>query len=391
MSETQILADQTSANRGATVAIFGAFVVAGIVTTLLGPILPVLIGRWSLSDARAGIFFICQFGTSLVGVASVSAFVPRFGYKVTFVAGYAIVAAGIAGLNSPQHVGGLIATCLYGYGLGLVLPASNLWVAEAAGPRRVAALSLLNFTWGIGAIACSPFVLIAQRHNAISLFLYSIAALAVAAAMILSTIDVEPVSLPGKDAHIGDDDAGRITTIVMGALFFLYVGVENSVGGWAAALAKRTALPAGSLWALAPMFFWGGLLSGRAIVPMIPLRKREKLLVTTGLALGLVSGAALLKVSSFAGIAICVALSGLGYAGVYPVLVTWMAKHFGERARRVGSVMFALAGLGGAVMPWVVGFFSTRFGGLQSGLLVPVVSCCIMLGLLPLIPRRVST
>lgn len=391
MNETQVIANETSTKRAATVAIFGAFAVAGIITTLLGPILPVLIGRWSLSDARAGIFFICQFGTSLVGVASTSALVPRFGYRVTLAAGYAIAAIGIAGLNSPQHVGGLMATCLYGYALGLVLPASNLWVAEVAGARRVAALSLLNFTWGIGAIACSPFVLIAQRHNAISLFLYAVAGLALAAALLLSTIDLEPVPLPHEDVGVSGDDAGRLTTIVMGALFFLYVGVENSVGGWAAALAKRTALPAGSLWALAPMFFWGGLLSGRAIVPMIPLRKREKLLVTIGLVLGLASGAVLLKVSTFAGIAICVGLSGLGYAGIYPVLVTWMAKHFGERARRLGSAMFALAGLGGAVMPWVVGFFSTRFGGLQAGLLVPVVSCCIMLGLLTLIPRRVST
>src|SRR5215470_7088673 len=111
-------------------AIFVSFVVAGAVTTLLGPILPILIGRWSLSDEQAGIFFVCQFGTSMTGVASVSAVIPRWGYKTALVAGYAAIALGIAGLDSPHHVGGLIATCLFGYGLGLVLPAANLWVAE---------------------------------------------------------------------------------------------------------------------------------------------------------------------------------------------------------------------------------------------------------------------
>ena len=35
-------------------AIFVSFVVAGAVTTLLGPILPILISRWSLSDEQAG-------------------------------------------------------------------------------------------------------------------------------------------------------------------------------------------------------------------------------------------------------------------------------------------------------------------------------------------------
>ena len=143
MTSATISTDEMSEKRAATIAIFAGFIVAGIVTTLLGPILPILISRWSLSDERAGIFFICQFGTSLAGVASVSALIPRFGYKVTLAAGYSIVAIGIAGLNSPHHVGGLIAACLYGYGLGLVLPASNLWVTEVAGSRRVAALSLL--------------------------------------------------------------------------------------------------------------------------------------------------------------------------------------------------------------------------------------------------------
>lgn len=391
MASATIPVDEISRKRGATAAIFGAFVVAGVITTLLGPILPVLIARWSLSDERAGLFFICQFGTSLVGVVSLSALLPRLKYRATFAAGYAIIAAGIAGLNSSHHVGGLIATCLYGYGLGVVIPASNLWVTEVAGSRRVAALSLLNFTWGIGAIACPPFVLIAQNHGAISLFLFSVAGLALVAGLILFANDLEPGSQPQADVSSGDSGAGAITTIAMGALFFLYVGVENCVGGWAAALAKRTSVPAGGFWALAPMFFWGGLLSGRALVPIIPLRKREKLLVALGLTMGLISGVVLLKASTFAGIAACVTVSGLGFAGIYPVLVTWMAKHFGARARRLGSVMFGLAGLGGAVMPWFVGFFSTRFGALQAGLLVPVIACCVMLALLALIPRSVST
>ena len=234
-------------------------------------------------------------------------------------------------------------------------------------------------------------MLIAQRHGAISLFLYSVSALALSAALILCAMNLEPITRPQHEDAGGLIASGTTTTIAMGALFFLYVGAENCVGGWAAELAKRTGATPGPFWALAPMFFWGGLLSGRALVPIIPLRKREKLLVTIGLTLGLVTTVTLLKADSFAGEAACILLTGLGFAAIYPVLVTWMAKYFGERARRMGSIMFGLAGLGGAVMPWLVGFFSTRFGSLQAGLLVPVMSCCAMLALLAFIPRRVST
>ena len=166
-----------------TAAIFGAFIVAGVVTTLLGPMLPVLISRWSLTDERAGLFFTLQFTSNIAGVLSLSALIPRWGYKTTLVLGFVAIALGLAGLNAASQVGGLGATAAYGYGLGLVLPSANLWVAEAAESRRVAALSILNFMWGIGAIACAPLVLLAQEHSAISWFLYGVAGAAAAAAL----------------------------------------------------------------------------------------------------------------------------------------------------------------------------------------------------------------
>jgi fucose permease len=41
--------------------VHSGFIVAGAVTIILGPILPILIARWSLSDERAGLFFTLQF------------------------------------------------------------------------------------------------------------------------------------------------------------------------------------------------------------------------------------------------------------------------------------------------------------------------------------------
>ena len=63
---------------------------------------------------------------------------------------------------------------MFGCGFGQALSTGNLWVAEIAKARRVAALSILNLLWGIGAIACSPLVMLAQRHEAIPLLLYAL-------------------------------------------------------------------------------------------------------------------------------------------------------------------------------------------------------------------------
>ena len=43
--------------------------------------------------------------------------------------------------------------------------------------------------------------------------------------------------------------------------------------------------------------------------------------------------------------------------------------------------MFALGGLGGATLPWLVGFLSTHFGSLKAGLVVPLLGCLTMIAM----------
>src|SRR5260370_30179173 len=82
----------------APVVLHGGFVIAGVVTPLTGPILPILIGRWSLSDQRAGLFFTAQFCGSMAGVASLGWLIQR-GYQYALVCGFSLIAGGGAGIN----------------------------------------------------------------------------------------------------------------------------------------------------------------------------------------------------------------------------------------------------------------------------------------------------
>jgi fucose permease len=370
------------------IVLHGGFVVTGVVTTLIGPILPILISRWSLSDQRAGLFFTAQFCGSMVGVASLGWLLKR-GYRHTFVCGFSLIAAGVAGLNLGSHLASLAAVGVFGGGLGQVLSAANLWVAEVAKARRVAALSILNLMWGIGAIASSPLVMLAQRHGATSWLLYAIAACSALTALILAGMNLKPRGTE-EDTEDGEErtsperreNISTRSSVSLAALFFLYVGSENSVAGWVASLTKRMNPDPGDLWALAPMFFWGGLLAGRALVPLVPLRRRERTLLASGLMLATTGICFLLRATTFASIAICVTAAGLGFAGIYPILIAWLVKAFGERSRRIGAIMFALAGLGGATMPWFVGLMSTETASLRAGLLVPLAGCVAMFALI---------
>jgi len=61
--------------------------------------------------------------------------------------------------------------------------------------------------------------------------------------------------------------AGSGVAILLGALFYVYVGTEVSTSYWAATHAQRAAVWATNTYTLAPTFFFAGLLGGRGLVP----------------------------------------------------------------------------------------------------------------------------
>ena len=368
----------------ASALIYSSFVLAGVVTTLLGPMLPLLMARWSMTDERAGLFFTFQFFGNLAGIATLGPLLTRRGYGNTFAIGFTSIAFGIAGLNSENQFACLASTAVFGYGLGLILSGVNLWVAEAAGSRRTTALSVLNVAWGLGAISCPALVLMAHQAHRLPVLIYGIAGLSAVAAIAIGMTTVEPSAKSNAEVETraGAMRAGKRFTFALGGLFFFYIGTEGCVGGWTASLAKRMGASGGNLWELAPMFFWAGLLGGRAIAPVILRRITERTLFAAGLIVAGGFSAALWWAASFRAIAIYVAATGLGLSTIYPLIISWMVGHFGAETKRLSSVMFALASVGGAILPAAVGYTSTRTGSLRAGLLVPFVSCVVMLGFL---------
>src|ERR1700730_17368277 len=152
-------------HRNLLVLLFAGFVLSGIATTIIGPMLPVFIRKWRLDDGQAGLFSSVQFLAALVGTGISGAWMAWRGYRPSLVAGYALIGYGLATLNASTHVNALAATAAFGLGYGLITPGTNLYVAEAGGARGASLLNLLNFTWGGGAMACSTLIAMALRRN----------------------------------------------------------------------------------------------------------------------------------------------------------------------------------------------------------------------------------
>ena len=179
--------------------------------------------------------------------------------------------------------------------------------------------------------------------------------------------------------------AGTGAAILLGTLFFVYVGTEVGTSYWAPTHAQRATAWASNAWALAPMFFFAGLLGGRGAAAAILLHWKEVTVAVGGLSLAATGETIFLAghspVTLFGG----AFLAGLGLASIFPILIAWLSKWYGTRARKVGGVMFALAALGSALMPPLVGVVSRYSESLRIGLLVPLAGCVAMLTVIGLL------
>ena len=98
MPDPQIELPQILSNRKLVLAGQLAFLPTGILTTILGPMLPILIARWVMNDTQAGNLFLVQFLASLVGVQLSGVLLARFGFRPAFLLGLLLMAGGVATL-----------------------------------------------------------------------------------------------------------------------------------------------------------------------------------------------------------------------------------------------------------------------------------------------------
>jgi FHS family glucose/mannose:H+ symporter-like MFS transporter len=395
MSTTATVAipDRTASNRTALLAVlFVGFILSGIATTIVGPMLPVFIRRWGLDDSQAGLFSTIQFLAALVGTLVSGMWMAWRGYRPSLVAGYALIGCGLATVNASTHIRAMVATAAFGLGYGLITAGTNLYVAEAGGTRSASLLNLLNFTWGLGAMACSPLIAVALRNSRLPTLLngYAVFGGLLALALLFARFGAEKHHESAASGATGRASVGRTVTIAMAALFLMYVGMETSIGVWAAEYSRRIANGITNMTTLAPMFFYAGLTAGRGLAPLALLSVSEAPLVFGALSLTAIGTTVVIFSTALQAAIAGVFLAGLGCASIYPIYIAWLSRWYGPRAKRIGGFLFALASLGGSAGPWLVGVVSQYSRSLRVGFLVPLLSALLMICVVASLRRQTA-
>jgi MFS transporter, FHS family, glucose/mannose:H+ symporter len=374
----------------ALLPVYFYFLAAGIATVMLGPLLPSLIQRWHIQDAQAGTLFTANFAGQFCG-----AWFATRDLRASILYGSAITAAGCIALAwvafGPAH----IALFCTGLGLGAGLTAGNVIAGTAVPAARARLLAILNVVWGFGAIACPVLVRLSSAAG-IQYFFFATAALLSITAFVAIAIpsNTPNPTLPAEPASRGPSTKQRLPLpplplFVFGAAIFLYIGIENALGGWLPSYAVRTnpAIHASSI----ALYFWIAELTGRILVTVLLTRVGEAALYRICLALLILTQVLLCATThiSAPGIVALTILGALSLAPIYPLIVSFLLARTGNHPGL--GALFATASFGGATLPWLTGVFSTRFHSLRTGFLVPAAGAALLLFLSAILTARPTT
>ena len=365
------MSDNSAVRCPAVSWLYVGFVLTGIGTVLLGCILPSLIARWHLDDARAGSLFAQQFAGSALGAGLVS-----HDYFKSVIRGYALLTASalsLAWFNRSPHPWLFLG---FGLGLGLTMTATSMLMGSLYPARRGAVLSMLNAYWCLGAVLCPGMVsLWVERWPVAVLFL----AFGFTVAVVLFFVGNIAPALPTKETKGSAQHQTRFPLLLMAAFAlvgFLYVGVEASVSSWMMVYLRLLAGTHDVLPPVAVSCFWISLLGGRAIAPaVLRLISEEQLLNISLLGAFIAVLFLILDRSALAGIFAATA-SGLLLGPIFPLCMAKILALANDSPHT--KWVFGICGFGGALLPWLTGRVSTHHGSLSVGLIIPLAALALM-------------
>jgi FHS family glucose/mannose:H+ symporter-like MFS transporter len=372
---TSFAADQDGVAGPSVVWLAIGFLLAGLGTVLLGPLMPTLLHDWRLTDQQGGLLLAAKFVGSFLGGVSV----PRR-LRLGVLGGMAFACAGFGAFAlSVGLMSG--AACLFvgGFGLGQIIASTNIVIGRRYREHTGSALASVNFFWSLGAVLCGVIAAAVLPRFHLRGPLLTLAGL------FLLTGLGGLLNPSRKAAATGQSSAVDVPSLPMpiltrfALLLFLYGGLETCMTGWLTTYTLRFSdvrLLGGQS---AIVLLWSALTAGRALSSAALRVMREATLQRIGLGLSALLIAALVTTRHGPLLSLYCVLLGLSLAPFFPTTFALLMKRR-PTAREAGFIL-AVSGLGAALFPWLMGFVSTQSGSLRVAMIVPLALALILLAL----------
>ena len=356
-----------------------AFLVSGMMSTVLGAILPSLSAEYGLSySVQGSLLSFHQIGN--LAAVYLAGFLPyAIGRKRSTLLGASGIILGLVFMTlygNPLFL--MLAFALTGIGRGTLSNMTNVVVGQCAG-NKAGGLNLLHASYAVGAFI-SPLIALAAGDS-----LWKWPCWAISALMLLSLVLIGTSSLSSERTK-RDRDGGQksfmkdfafwLNTLIM----LFYLCAEASLTGWLVTYFKDSGMLPASLAPSVQSLMWVTILVGRLVCASLSVRMNKAVLI---MILGTVMTGffALMVLTSSPAVAMVAVLGvGLSMSGIYPTTLSTMPRKYNSSTVATGTCI-AVASVGGIVMPMIIGAVAET-SGLASGISLILFALVVMLALM---------
>lgn len=350
-----------------------AFISLGLPDGLLGVAWPSIRADFSVPTEAVGLLLTTATVGYLVSSVVAGFSIARLGVGWLLAGSTGLAALALTGYAGSPGLPYLIGCALLlGLGSGAIDAGLNAYAAGAFSPRH---MNWMHACFGLG-VATGPLIMTTVLGMGLAWrWGYATVALAQAVLAVAFVVTVRIWADRGATAGaVPSADAGPPATPVRirqtlalpavwyGALAFaVYVAIEVGAGLWAYLLLTEGRGLTGTAAGLCVSLYWASLFVGRVVQGVVADRWGTRT-VLVGSMLGMVVGAVALAVPGPAWLAVFgLGVIGFGAAPVFPLLTLTTADRVGrQHADRAIGVQIGAAGLGGAIIPGLIGVLISR-------------------------------
>jgi fucose permease len=360
-----------------------AIFVYGMLSAMLGTILPDLSDRFRLSPRQNGTIAFAQALGLIIASLGVGPLIDNEGKKLGLMIGLALIATALFALPRASGFRSILFLLfLLGVGGGIVVTGANALVSDVGEAHRATALNMVNLFFGLGGLA-TPFIAANLFGRNWVRLCYTIAALTVVSLAIeASTKMPEPTRTGGFVLADAAPVLGRPLLFLLGLFLFLYVSCEVGIWNWLPRHLIAQGIPESRALNILSLGFALGLLIGRVGVSPIFIRVPAITVLLCASVVMAISTFLMLRLSNPLTAAILVFLAGLSMAPVFPTTLAIVGDNFPRMAGTAIGFVITCGWIGLAVSSRIIGFIA---GGdprrLKKALLVLPVSAVLMVGL----------
>jgi MFS transporter, FHS family, glucose/mannose:H+ symporter len=377
------MTQQTAAsNNKLKYLLYFGFLLSGISTVLIGPVLPFLKVKFVLTDLELAYFFPMQFFGSILGTFTTTYLSKRYGFMLPTIIGSISMAFGVLLMSFDSIYLCWAGFLLNGFGVGLTLPSINMLILEMNPLTISSSLNILNFFWGVGAIISSPFINYFKSENNIFLPMTILCVSFLFLVALISSLG----KITAKQTQYNDDSIDFSTPIwsnpiawLIAAFNFIHVGFETAMGGWLPIYTQRIDADAIISWLPPITLYFLFFVIGRGVAPFFFRFFSDSTMLLLSLAVVFVGLILCFSTANGVILSVGAAVAGFGTSSIFPTNFARFSKTFGSSASRRATPFFVCGTLGAAFATWLIGFMSNYFNDLRSGLSILFASCVVLI------------